>query len=667
MIEVSVVICALNEEHRIGRQLAALDAQIGAPAFEIIVVDNGSSDRTVEVVREWADAADHVAAEIRILDGSRTPGIPAARNTGARAASGRVIAYCDADDEVRPGWVAAMAEAVDGPSLVGGRVLAYEPNGMLRGDLYGQDLAATSYLPHVGCANFAVDRDAFFSIGGFDESLPRYGFEDVDFSWRMQEAGHQIAYAPDAVVNFSLSGARASVRKRFQLGKGRVLMARRFPRYDSTEYTVTTTVREAGRAGGRVMRALVTRRQLDRALVSAAVAAAGRAAGAWTYRGGRTPQRKLLLDQRGMAESDSTPCRAPAEIVIAANNAEIGGGEVMLLHIAAALRELGIRVKVLAPASPTGIAVDAEALGFDVTTLPARSRAEYMVRLAGWRLRHREAPLWCNGLVPTLATTGLGPRLVHLHTLPKGLHAVAARIGRLGARRVLVPSRFMAARLPSTTVLENWTEDIAFRRRGIPEGEPLRVGYLGRLTRDKGVHVLARAMREVVQESGREVRLILAGENRFGSTEDDRAIEAALGTVPGLVDMLGWVARDEFFEKVDIAVYPSVVPESFGLVAAEAMAGGVPFIVSDAGALPEVVGTSYPWVARRGDESSLARTILRMLDTLDRGDDGTTESARRRWEQQFSPSEGTRRVAALLGSLPHVFRTEGREGVRDAR
>ena len=49
MIDVSVVICALNEERRIGRQLAALDAQIDAPPFEVIVVDNGSTDGTVAV------------------------------------------------------------------------------------------------------------------------------------------------------------------------------------------------------------------------------------------------------------------------------------------------------------------------------------------------------------------------------------------------------------------------------------------------------------------------------------------------------------------------------------------------------------------------------------------------------------------------------------------
>lgn len=296
MIDVSVVICALNEERRIGRQLAALDAQVDAPAFEVIVVDNGSTDRTIAVVQEWIRSSPHAAVGMQVVDASSTPGIPAARNAGARAAKGRVLAYCDADDEVQPGWVAAIARGVQRDILAGGRLIAFEPDGSCRGDLYGR-LVATSYLPHVGGANFAVERKTYFDVGGFDESLPRYGFDDVDFSWRIQEAGHPIVYLPDAVVHFSLSGSRASVRKRFELGKGRVLMARRFPRYDATEYTVLSTVRDAGRAGGRLLRTLVTQRRLDNRLASQAVAAAGRVAGAIVYRKGTTPPRQLLVNR----------------------------------------------------------------------------------------------------------------------------------------------------------------------------------------------------------------------------------------------------------------------------------------------------------------------------------------------------------------------------------
>ena len=141
------------------------------------------------------------------------------------------------------------------------------------------------------------------------------------------------------------------------------------------------------------------------------------------------------------------------KIAIATNNGDMGGGEVMLLNIASALRSMQIDVTVLAPTTPGELLDEARARGFDVVPLKASSRPGYMRALASWRLRNRTIPLWCNGLVPTVATTGMGPRIAHLHILPTRLNALAARLGRVGATTVLVPSRFMASRVRSARVL----------------------------------------------------------------------------------------------------------------------------------------------------------------------------------------------------------------------
>ncbi|MGN7212969.1 glycosyltransferase family 4 protein [Brachybacterium paraconglomeratum] len=352
-------------------------------------------------------------------------------------------------------------------------------------------------------------------------------------------------------------------------------------------------------------------------------------------------------------------------IAIATNNGDMGGGEVMLLNIATALRSMDIDVTVLAPTTPGELLEEARARGFDVVPLKASTRLGYMRALAAWRLRNRAVPLWCNGLVPTAATTGMGPRIAHLHILPTGVNALAARIGRLGAARVLVPSHFMASRIRGTHVLENWTEDIAFRDMASrPEG-PLRVGFLGRLTKDKGVHVLARAMIEVIARSEREVRLVLAGENRFGDSADDREIQDALEPLAGSVDHLGWVRREEFFDQVDLAVFPSVWEEPFGLVAAEAMARGVPFVISDAGALPEVAGEHFPWIARRGNAADLTDIIREALVSLSTSG-RTLENSRARWETRYSPRAGSRRVAELLGSMGGRFDVPTAGGGRNA-
>lgn len=351
---------------------------------------------------------------------------------------------------------------------------------------------------------------------------------------------------------------------------------------------------------------------------------------------------------------------AGAAIAIATNNGDIGGGEVMLLAIADALAQMGIDPLVIGPSGPGDLVEESVLRGFDTIALRADSRPAYIAALARWRLSHLDLPLWCNGLVPTFATAGMGPRIGHLHILPTGPNARAARLGRIGADTLLVPSRAMAQQIPGTRVFANWTAPLDRLPPRAGDSEAPRIGFLGRLTRGKGVDVLARAMRTVI-EARLGARLVLAGENRFGSPEDDAAIRAALAPIEANVERLGWVGREEFFSSIDLAVFPSVWPESFGLVVAEAMALGVPFVVSDAGALVEVAGIEHPWVARAGDAASLARTIRFALSASPEKLDRVLSAARLRWEQQFSPEAGTRRVAQLLSDLsPHSWTEETR-------
>ncbi|WP_246956563.1 glycosyltransferase family 4 protein [Brachybacterium sp. Marseille-Q7125] len=341
----------------------------------------------------------------------------------------------------------------------------------------------------------------------------------------------------------------------------------------------------------------------------------------------------------------------PPTIAIATNNGDLGGGEVMLLNIAQALREIGIAALVIGPREPGELVAVARTRGFETVELPARCRVQYMAALAAWRLSHLRTPLWCNGLVPSLATAALGPRLVHLHILPHGLQRAALPLARLGARRVLTVSEFMASRLPGTTVLPNWTADITPRhhRERDPQA-PWRIGFLGRLTRDKGVPDLARAI-TLLRSEGLEAELVLAGENRFGSADDDREITAALAPLGDAVRHLGWVRREEFFDAVDLAVFPSRWEEPFGLVAAEAMAARVPFVITDSGAFPEVVGSDHPWIARRADPVDLAHTIRRALEAPAGERTELLERSRWRWEHTYSPRSGTARVAHLIGDL----------------
>lgn len=226
---VTVIICVKNGASTIRRQLDALDGQVDHPPFEIIVVDNGSTDSTAEVVRAWLDTRNRDDVPAQLVDASNRASIPYARNRGALASTGRIIAYCDADDRVDERWVGAMAGALQSDGIAGGRIEGIGPDGAPRPETFPHGLTSTPYLPHVGNCNMAITRNCFAAIGGYDESLPRYGFEDVDISWRAQEAGYPIHYVPEAIVHFSVSPKVKALKKEFLIAQGRVAISLRHP------------------------------------------------------------------------------------------------------------------------------------------------------------------------------------------------------------------------------------------------------------------------------------------------------------------------------------------------------------------------------------------------------------------------------------------------------
>jgi glycosyltransferase involved in cell wall biosynthesis len=216
----SVVIPALNAEEHIGEQLGSLAQQSFTGDWEVVVVDNGSTDATVAVVEKWSERV----RGLRVVDASSRPGRSPARNFGAEQAAGDFLLFLDADDRVVPGWLAAMADAAARADVLGGAVRLFhvDPDG----DEVFEDeqtvravVPAFGFLPFVRSCNLGVRTELFRGEGGFDESYDQA--EDVELCWRLQLAGHPLLYVPDAVVHYRVRReTRPQVRTAFRDGRG---------------------------------------------------------------------------------------------------------------------------------------------------------------------------------------------------------------------------------------------------------------------------------------------------------------------------------------------------------------------------------------------------------------------------------------------------------------
>ncbi len=194
---ISVVIPALNEEKYLRSCLLSLRRQ-SCNWHETIVVDGGSTDRTVKIAEELAD---------KVIVEAASP-VGAARNLGATYAKGSIIAFIDADTIASRGWIAAIRDSMRKESIVGVTGPTFPVGGKDLDRLlyrmstdYLQRFLIRLKLPHIPGFNCAYRRDAFFSVSGFDED--RVTHEDMLLSMDLKETG-RIVYNPEMLSFTSL-------------------------------------------------------------------------------------------------------------------------------------------------------------------------------------------------------------------------------------------------------------------------------------------------------------------------------------------------------------------------------------------------------------------------------------------------------------------------------
>lgn len=227
----SVVIACYQGADTLGLQLESLVEQVNAPAFEVLVVDNGSLDPPDDVVAQWADRLN-----VRVLPAVRWQGVAYARNVGLREARADRVVFCDADDVTGEQFLAAADSALDHAPFITGNVCTFGAEEFDAGVVgirellrshpsqVAQDLEPVdlNYPVFMGGAS-AVRRDAALALFGFDQSYVP-GAEDNDFGLRALDAGYPVLRSsgmclaerrratPSGILKRSYAGGRMHMR-----------------------------------------------------------------------------------------------------------------------------------------------------------------------------------------------------------------------------------------------------------------------------------------------------------------------------------------------------------------------------------------------------------------------------------------------------------------------
>ena len=635
-----VVVVNYGSSALLAANLAPLAA--AGPSVRIVVVDNLSTTAERVAITRLARTA---GWDLVTLPDNR--GFGAGVNAGLRAAQD---AGCTAFLLLNPDAcvTAAVAEELrrhvvrEPMALVSPRVLASDgtvffagsrlllDTGRIRGRGAGEVRGPVTEWISGACV--ALSAQLLRRIGPLDESYFLY-WEDVELSWRVQQAGGRVVVREDLTAVHDAGGTQGSP------GRGKSALYYRYNCANRLRFAAAHLPR------GRVLRWMLAtpavswevllrggRRQLLRRpeVLVAAVA------GSWV--GLRLAAPALLR-----------PPAAPNSVLVAHPGAELYGSDRMLLESVAGLVDEGCRVTVALPSSGPLVA-ELRARGAEVVVcrMPVLRKAAVTPRglaaLAAdavrglrpaWRLvRERGSagvyvstvtvPLWV--LLGRLARRRV---VLHVHEAESGAPAPVRRLlalPALAASEVLVNSRYsrdvlVGAAAPAaarTVVVDNGVAGPALvphPPRAVLEGS-VRLVFVGRLSPRKGPQVAVAALAELARR-GVDARLVLAGSVFPGYEWFEAALhrQVAEAGLTDRVSFLGFVPDVwQTLDAADVVLVPSVQPEPFGNAAVEGVLAARPVVVSTAGGLPEAVAeAASAQMVPPGDAVAWADAVARVV------------------------------------------------------
>ncbi len=224
---VSVVICAYDAERTMRDCLESL-RRLDYPNFEVVIVDDGSRDRTADISMDFP--------EFRLI---RQPnkGLAVARNVGMHAARGEIIAYTDSDCVVDPHWLTLMVRSMTENNFdgCGGPNYAPHEEGWIAASCAASPgapchvLVAEDRAEHLAGCNMLFSKAALAKIGGFDPQFTSAG-DDVDICWRLLDAGFKLGFSPAAFVwHFRRNTVQAYYGQQRGYGRAEAMLYPRYP------------------------------------------------------------------------------------------------------------------------------------------------------------------------------------------------------------------------------------------------------------------------------------------------------------------------------------------------------------------------------------------------------------------------------------------------------
>lgn len=225
---ISIIVPAYNAEATIERCLQALSSQTAIQESEIVVVSDGSTDRTGEIVRGYP--------EVRLLE-QENQGPAAARNLGAREARGTVLLFTDADCAPLPDWAEQLSRPIVAGEAVGTKGTYRTDQRSLVARFVQQEyeekyarMARDRQIDFIDTYSAGYSREIFVANGGFDTIFPSASVEDQEFSFRLARQGLRMVFVPAAtVVHRHADTVTGYARKKFRIGFWKALVSRRYP------------------------------------------------------------------------------------------------------------------------------------------------------------------------------------------------------------------------------------------------------------------------------------------------------------------------------------------------------------------------------------------------------------------------------------------------------